>query len=327
MSRREFLMLAQTFDPDRHDVRGWFWSIKYDGQRCLWDGGVSRGKLKANIPWANTQKDARYREQQIATGLWSRYGHVIHAPDWWLDTMPVGMVLDGELWEDRGLFQHTRSVVGTQDGSSDWSAIKFLVIDAPSPELVFAGGVINNPNWKNFTLDGPLCRSMFGGVHQRVVAFGQFVDEYSVVKSGTVVPIVQSRLPDTREGAMSSLMDALEAEVKLGGEGLMLRSPSSYWEPKRLNKLLKVKPALDAEATVVGWEEGKGKLSGLMGALVCVSGEGKMFKLSGFTDEERLLKESPESWPALFPVGCTITYRYMGLTDDGFPREPRYFRK
>jgi len=97
VAKREFLQLAHTYKPEKHGIAGHWTSDKLDGQRCFWDGGVSRGVPKKNVPWANTAKDARYKIQPIATGLWSRYGNVIHAPDAWLDALPR-CFLDGELW-------------------------------------------------------------------------------------------------------------------------------------------------------------------------------------------------------------------------------------
>jgi len=70
MPNREFLMLAQVYDPKKHAIGGWRVSEKKDGERCWWDGGITRGIPKSRVPWANTKKDARYRTAPIATGLW-----------------------------------------------------------------------------------------------------------------------------------------------------------------------------------------------------------------------------------------------------------------
>jgi len=43
----------------------------------------------------------------------------------------------------------------------------------------------------------------------------------------------------------------------------MLRDPNSFYEFGRTSSLLKVKPYHDEEALVIGYEEGKGKYSGL----------------------------------------------------------------
>ena len=85
MAKREFLQLADHYDPAKHNVAGWFISEKLDGTRCFWDGGLSRGLPTEQVPWASIidpktgKKKAKIKP--IATGLWSRYGNPIIAPD------------------------------------------------------------------------------------------------------------------------------------------------------------------------------------------------------------------------------------------------------
>ena len=74
---REFLQLCEYFDPKRDEVFGWYVSEKFDGMRALWDGGITRGHVASDVPWGT-------ESHRLSTGLWSRYGKVISAPDWWL---------------------------------------------------------------------------------------------------------------------------------------------------------------------------------------------------------------------------------------------------
>src|SRR5690606_38659901 len=121
----EFLMLAHTYDASKHMITGWMASEKLDGNRCMWDGGITRGMKKFNVPWANTDKDDRYVKQQYATGLWSRYGNVIHAPDEWLDQLPK-ILLDGEL--DCGNRQTLVSIIKKLNPDpEEWKRVKFKV--------------------------------------------------------------------------------------------------------------------------------------------------------------------------------------------------------
>jgi DNA ligase-1 len=80
-----------------------------------------------------------------------------------------------------------------------------------------------------------------------------------------------------------------------------------------------VKLFKDAEALVVGYEPGKGKHVGVMGALrVENCKDGVKFKLgTGFNDEDR--RNPP-------PIGSTVTYKYQELTDAGVPRFPIFLR-
>ena len=130
MAKREFLMLAHTYKPKKYGVGGWFLSEKLDGMRAYWDGGISRGILKSDVPWANTAKDERYIEPPIATGLWSRYGNVIHAPDWWLDKLPA-IPLDGELYIPEAR-QRLMSIVKDTTPGTGWQDVKYYVFDMPA---------------------------------------------------------------------------------------------------------------------------------------------------------------------------------------------------
>ena len=104
MPKREFCQLAHDYVSGKYTVAGQFYSEKLDGQRAIWDGGVSRGIPKAQVPYANNDRDGRYVNPPIATGLWTRYGNVVHAPDWILDQLPA-LPLDLELYAGRKRFQ------------------------------------------------------------------------------------------------------------------------------------------------------------------------------------------------------------------------------
>ena len=99
----------------------------------------------------------------------------------------------------------------------------------------------------------------------------------------------------------------------------MLRKFGSLYEGKRSSTLLKVKTFCDDEAVVVGYEKGKGKYIGKIGALKVRNGNGKEFKLgSGLSDMDR---DNPPD------IGSRVTYKYQELSNDGIPRFPTYLRK
>ena len=333
---REFLQLAQDYDPDKHKIAGMMMSEKLDGQRAMWDGGWSRGKPCEKIPWANTAKDHRFIYEQFATGLWTRYGRAIQAPDWFLDQLPQGVCLDGELHLGRDSFQDLGFVRGQDASHSGWKDVEFMVFDSPAFCSVFQEGRINNPNFQKYI--GPEC--MFLRDSPKL-----FIHTYEGLdlQAKQVRKLDQVRLPFVEAEARDILQKELDRVTDLKGEGLMLRSPGSVWTPKRVNSLLKVKKLLDSEATVVGCTAGRetdkgSKLLGMMGALI-VRWEGKVFELAGFTNEERRLTnpdyaavhpglQMPDHVsPVSFPLGSVVTFRYRTLTNDGIPREARYLRK
>lgn len=365
MAKREFVQLAHVYDEAKHGVAGWLMSEKLDGTRALWDGGITRGMRAVDVPFANTEKDSRYVNQPIATGLWSRYGKVIHAPDWWLDRLPP-FQLDGELYMGRGMFQPLVSTIKTLIPGAGWANVKFMAFDVPPLNRVFASGKINNTNFKKqFTgLDywlsqvlGPKRMPEFGNFE---AAYRFMCKELSQDENSLLQCHEQIQLPYSTADSRAMIADTLFKVCEAGGEGLMLRQPSSIWTPERTYNLLKVKRMQDAEATVVGYTWGKetekgSKLLGLMGSLRCRLDSGVEFDLSGFTDEERIMAVIPGPGedhqpyhysiakqaglnhggeivlPSMhnpkFSIGQRITFKYRELTDAGAPKEARYWRK
>lgn len=108
--------------------------------------------------------------------------------------------------------------------------------------------------------------------------------------------------------------------VKLGYEGAMLRNNSSKYLNKRSYDLQKVKEFDDAEFDIIGIDEGRGKLSGHVGAFLCRTGDGKDFlaKMSGDTTNLKAYFLDHKLWK-----GKRLTVKYQGLTGaNGVPRFP-----
>jgi DNA ligase-1 len=356
MAKREFLLLAHPFDAEKHGIGGWFMSEKLDGMRAFWDGGITRGVPKKDVPFANTAKDHRYKKPPIATGLWSRYGNVIHAPDWWLDKLPK-IPLDGELYTEREMRQTLFSVIKDLEPGPGWEHVSYHVFDLPPLELAIGDGQINcGPNFKKFVKNStawvksripdltysPQVGTNFESVIYRMQ---KWLDCNETLR---IHP--QTQLPFQTKKAMEVIDEELDKISAAGGEGLMLRAPHSTWIPERSKLLLKVKKRDDDEGIVIGYTTGRetdkgSKLLGLMGALV-LDWKGKRLELSGFSEAERVLAgQSPEevgarTWaethpgvecPAWihnsrFPRGSAITFTYRGLSEDGIPQEAQYKR-
>jgi DNA ligase-1 len=210
----------------------------------------------------------------------SRLGNVYNAPDWFKEGLPANHPLDGELWMDRGKFQETVAIVRQQIPGEGWRKLRYAVFDAP--------GLEKTP-----------FRYRLEWLSARILPA---ITPYAFV------------VPHTGCDGMTHLMNALHAVEKLGGEGLMLRDPESFYEVGRSSSLLKVKSSKDAEAVVIGYEPGKGKYAGQIGSLEVRDANGVTFHVgSGLPDDAR---RHP------YPVGTLITYRYTGLTDNGLPRFP-----
>ena len=106
------------------------------------------------------------------------------------------------------------------------------------------------------------------------------------------------------------------------GEGLMLREVGSYYEQKRSNTLLKMKPVHDEECEIIGYKLGTGKYKGMLGSFRCclLSDPNIEFNLSGMDDSIR------KNYKQSHPIGTILTVQFNDKTKKGVPRFPRYLR-
>lgn len=342
-TNRELCMLAQVYNRARSRVAGMYLSEKLDGMRCLWIP-ETKGKSTAEIPFANRDKKKR---DFVASGLWSRYGNVIHCPPGFTENWP-DYALDGELYIGRKTFQLLMDTVKEQTPDpTQWGKVKYNVFDRPCYHALFQDGRINNPqyiktiksedNFKALSLIQPPRKNNFDFTYRLLEK------DWKEILTPTLVLHPQRLLPFNTPMAMEILDKTLEEVTSNEGEGLILRHPASQWEPIRSEYLLKVKKLQDAEAKVVGYRYGQGKYLGMLGSLRVDMG-GTVFELSGFTDDERGLFSSDADYARShpgdvwvddgerdgpsprFPIGSVVTFRYRELSDDGIPKEARFLR-
>ncbi len=349
MAKRDFVMLAHTYKGGE-PIGSWFCSEKLDGVRAYWDGAMTRGMLCKDVPFANVEKDDRYINVPRATGLWSRYGKAIQAPEWWLNRLPVGLPLDGELYRGRSEFQSLISIVKRLIPGPEWNTVQFKVFDSPPYHATFANGEISNVNFKKRFVGIQYPRSGPGADASRCWNFTSVLRylQGAGIENDVVQILPQDQLAPASRTAQDQVRERLDAIITGAGEGLMLRHPTSFWVPQRSRQLLKAKGMLDSEAQVIGYVFGReGKLLGLMGAMI-VKWNSRIFELSGFTDEERWLmrcgaatdqsaydfgcehpgERVPEPFHnPRFPIGSLVSFRYRELTDDKVPKEARFLRK
>ena len=162
------------YDYAGQDPAGWLLSGKFDGCRAYWDG----------------------------SHLWTRGGHTVKAPAWFLAGLPTGQHLDCELWAGYGGFQAAR--MATQYGTFN-PAIRLRVFDCPTA-----------------TGDWP----------QRMKVARRAIGRASVAECVTFRPCA----------SLEDLRSELQTVLARGGEGLVLRAPGvSRYETGRTHGLLKVK--------------------------------------------------------------------------------------
>lgn len=227
-------------------------------------------------------------------GMWTRAGKpIISAPHIFEGLKPLfeadpELILDGELYADKYAndFNAIVSLVKktkptTQDLKDSAAVIQYHVYDLPSCEAVFT------TRYKTLSaMQLPAC----------------------------CVKVVTNQIDNAND------VDAYYADyVAAGYEGQMLRLDLPY-ENKRSKSLMKHKSFTDEEYVIVGYEEGKGNLTGMVGALVFETADGDRFTASvnGGWDH---LKELWAERDTL--IGQQATVKYFQITPDGKPRFPK----
>jgi len=291
------IMLADTLYKDKKMVQlsksmlkqhiqppvNWYASEKYDGLRGIWTGkemvarpSKKNGELKGKI-----------------------FNYV---PDWFLNMLPKGISLDGEIWLGRGRFQEISGLSNvklskkyTKEQLDDiWKEVKFMVFDIPH---------INDTYIERYEILKTVINDMR-------------------IQHGPSCPIVLTTTTIIR--SHEHLAEIYKEYVTNGAEGLILREPSSYYEEKRSKLLLKMKINEDSEAIVLEHVLGDGKYSKLLGSLKCKLPNGNTFNIgTGFSDIIRNEYNNPDS-KYYIPIGSTVNFSYMELTTKGIPRHPVY---
>lgn len=212
-----------------------------------------------------------------------RSGRRVNAPVWFTEQFPP-QALDGELWLGRGQFDRLSGIVRKdQPDDAEWHQVRYMLFELPDALGTFSARV----------------------EMMRAIVVTTRLPWLQVIE--------QERVRDRTE-----LLERFSRVMQQRGEGLMLHRAEAHYVTGRSDDLLKLKPWLDAEATVVEHLPGKGKYRAMLGALRLEMPSGKRFKLgTGFSDEVR--RNPP-------PVGALVTYRYRELNPSGLPRFARYLR-
>jgi DNA ligase 1 len=216
-----------------------------------------------------------------------RSGRDVAAPRWFIEKLPPEP-LDGELWIARGRFDELSGLVRKHvPDDTEWRRVQYLIFEWPQSE--------NSPT----------------------MSFSDRVAQLKLIVERANFPALkvvdQFRVKDRAE-----LKRKLDAVVKSGGEGLMLHLADAPYVTGRSDVLLKLKPLLDTEATVIEHLPGKGKHAGKMGALMLETKSGVRFKLgTGFSDA---MRANPPD------VGALVTYAYRDVTPQGKPRFASFVR-
>lgn len=234
-------------------------------------------------PYLVSEKYDGVRGHWDGSTLRHRSGRVVAAPAWFTARLPRE-ALDGELWLARGRFDELSGIVRKLVPiDTEWRQVRFMAFELPAAGGTFA---------------------------ERASGIGEIVRR---VAWPQLVAVEQAAVADR-----DALRRRLASTVAQGGEGLVLHLASAEYTTGRSDVMMKLKPQLDAEASVVAHRPGQGRYEGMLGALEVRTPEGRRFLLgSGLSDAQR---RAP---PA---VGSEVTYRYRDLTISGLPRFATFLR-
>jgi DNA ligase-1 len=232
--------------------------------------------------WYMSEKLDGVRAYWNGRRLLSRQGNPFAAPEWFTAKLPP-FELDGELWIARQRFEEVNSITSRKQPHPGWRRLSYNIFEVPGAP---------------------------GGLDTRLDRLRQYLSAHPV-------PHVRI-IPQTLCRNTGHLQARMNSVVAAGGEGLVLRNPSTPYETGRSRNALKVKPFDDMEGRVVGYRPGKGKYNGMTGALWVELEDGRRFYIgTGLSDADRAHP------PA---VGSLITFRYRGFTPTGLPRFASFLR-
>ncbi len=243
--------------------------------------------------WWLSEKLDGYRAVWDGKEFYSRNGKVFESPEYFKKLLPKNVTLDGELWLGRGKFEDMGFVRNKYADAGRWksSGLKYMVYDIPS------------------------CKKPF---EERMAALKKVVDKACGTSKGCPLKYVKQ----TKAKNMEHMKKFYDDIVDNGGEGIMLRQPGSNYAWTRSGTLLKKKPVIDAECTVIGYKEGTNKNKNLLGSFQCEMNGKKFYVGTGISDSLRR-----ENYLKTHPIGSVITIQYTEMTQTGIPRFPRYLRK
>ena len=263
------------------------------------DGELVKKKRIDVTGYFASEKFDGYRAVWTGDKFISRGGNTFEVPDWMKDLMPTEP-LDGELFRGRCNYESCGVFRRKNATEEDWMNVKYMVFDLPA-------------------MDAPF--------EERMKALEALVEERCDCSVDVQVPegirtvgcplvfATQTKMDDE-----AHVVRTFNDIVANGGEGIMLRKPGSQYTNRRTTDLLKLKAEDDTECKIIGYKDGTGNNTGLLGSYRCalLDDESKTFFVgSGLTNQQR---RNPLN------VGTIITITYNDKTKNGIPRHPRFLR-
>lgn len=195
-----------------------------------------------------------------------RYEGLVDLEKEMLETYPDGTVIDGEIT--------ILNNKGVKSKDAYKAAMKVCRKDGPKTGLkMICFDAMHIDEWK-------AQKSEHDYIERRMLLEG-----LSSAHPHTYFEVLPILYKGTDTSKITELLDEMVAK---GSEGIMVNLCNAKYEFKRTNALLKCKKFSDVDLEIVGFEEGTGRLTGTLGAILVRYKKGNVVKVgSGFTDEMR----------------------------------------
>ena len=260
------------------------------GHPCEFSGLLLANKWDKKLDvsgWLMSEKYDGVRCFWNGNELYSRSGSIIKTPKFFTRSFPRSP-LDGELHLGRNNYEECAQIIANgEKDHSGWLQMSFIVLDAPAINLLFRQRL------------SMLERAFTEGDNHTFMK----LNKHKCVKDN------------------SHVMEELARIESIGGEGVMLKNPSSLYEGRRNWAMLKVKSYLDEEAQIlrkIFFKMNKPSEKRRIKALIMVKENGIEFRLRNGLNTEKNKNN--------FEIGNTVTYKFKGYDQQNKPKFPVYQR-
>jgi len=149
-----------------------------------------------------------------------------------------------------------------------------------------------------------------------------YEDRYNWLRINLPIYKTMTLIANTTVDSMAEAKMLHDVHLAQGYEGSMLRT-NGFYEQKRSYNLQKFKDFHDTEATITGYEAGKGKRQGTLGKFIMTDDEGNEFGCppgKGFTYKDlKLILDNIHDY-----IGQRATFTYFQRTQAGSYRHPLF---
>jgi DNA ligase-1 len=275
-------LLAHIYEPHRVTYPCYV-QPKLNGIRALYQGGHFQSRDEIPFP----------------TGLLEHLAKPL------LATFGPDVILDGELYVHGWPLQRINAAVTPvrQTPTEDTIQVQYHVFDVVDFNKSFSE------------------RFMHSGIARTLLEANlNFVETWNLTTEEQVNNTYVRFVSQGYEGMMYRLGDCpytLPNQEWVRGWRANPRSKNFSDKNNRCWHLLKRKDWQDDEFRCVGWNYGEGKYANMVGALICITPQGKQFTVSGgLTDEQRrVFVINP-------PTSKLIKVRYLMFSSEGLPLNP-----